>query len=117
MKITQPWTSEDLELLHYLMKKYHTDFRQIAIEMNRTYSQVRSQYYNQHRQPNNHHKKIQPQTANEQNSQDKSSTSRSDQKSSQQDNQNEENYNNENKDDMKQTQQLINELLNFFKQK
>ncbi|CAL5991072.1 SANT/Myb_domain [Hexamita inflata] len=49
MKQMQSWTNEDIDQFVDLVKQYHKDFRQIALEMNRTYNQVRSQYYNLHR--------------------------------------------------------------------
>ncbi|CAL6046225.1 SANT/Myb_domain [Hexamita inflata] len=52
MKNGQLWTEKEVELFQDLFEKYNTDFRQIAIEMNRTYSQIRSHYYNLQRKPN-----------------------------------------------------------------
>ncbi|CAL6033888.1 SANT/Myb_domain [Hexamita inflata] len=46
MKKTQLWTEADSKLFLELSKKYHNDFHQIAEEMHRTYSQVRSHHYN-----------------------------------------------------------------------
>ncbi|CAL6101775.1 SANT/Myb_domain [Hexamita inflata] len=65
MKYGQVWTEEDLQQFLDLFEKYDTDFRQIAAEMNRTYSQIRSHYYNLLRKPNNparkrEEKEIQP---------------------------------------------------------
>ncbi|CAL6046203.1 SANT/Myb_domain [Hexamita inflata] len=51
MKIVQVWTSEEMEQFKDLIDKYQNDFRQIAQEMNRTYNQIRSQYYNLQRKP------------------------------------------------------------------
>ncbi|CAL6082459.1 SANT/Myb_domain [Hexamita inflata] len=51
MKFGQPWSEEEMNVFRDLIKKYHNDFRQIADEMNRSYSQIRSQYYNLHRKP------------------------------------------------------------------
>ncbi|CAL6046251.1 SANT/Myb_domain [Hexamita inflata] len=52
MKSGQLWTENEVEQYQDLIEKYITDFRQIAIEMNRTYSQIRSHYYNLQRKPN-----------------------------------------------------------------
>ncbi|CAL6046241.1 SANT/Myb_domain [Hexamita inflata] len=52
MKSGQLWTENEVEQYQDLIEKYSTDFRQIAIEMNRTYSQIRSHYYNLQRKPN-----------------------------------------------------------------
>ncbi|CAL6046221.1 SANT/Myb_domain [Hexamita inflata] len=65
MKYGQVWTEEDLQQFLDLFEKYDTDFRQIAQEMNRTYSQIRSHYYNLLRKPSNparkrEEKEIQP---------------------------------------------------------
>ncbi|CAL6033878.1 SANT/Myb_domain [Hexamita inflata] len=46
MKKTQLWTEADSKLFLELSKKYHNDFHQVAEEMHRTYSQVRSHHYN-----------------------------------------------------------------------
>ncbi|CAL6102299.1 SANT/Myb_domain [Hexamita inflata] len=46
MKTGQVWTEEDNIVFKDLIQKYHKDFRQVASEMNRTYTQVRSHYYN-----------------------------------------------------------------------
>ncbi|CAL6009565.1 SANT/Myb_domain [Hexamita inflata] len=51
MKKTQLWSEAESKLFLDLMKKYHNDFVQIAEELNRTYSQVRSHYYNLFRKP------------------------------------------------------------------
>ncbi|CAL5979599.1 SANT/Myb_domain [Hexamita inflata] len=51
MKQTKLWTEEDCKQFIILSKKYHNDFRQIADEMNRSYSQIRSHYYNLKRKP------------------------------------------------------------------
>ncbi|CAL6083897.1 SANT/Myb_domain [Hexamita inflata] len=51
MKKTQLWTEEDCKQFIILSKKYHNDFQQIADEMNRSYSQIRSHYYNLKRKP------------------------------------------------------------------
>ncbi|CAL5979567.1 SANT/Myb_domain [Hexamita inflata] len=51
MKKTQLWTEADSKLFLELSKKYHNDFHQIAEEMHRTYSQVRSHHYNLQRKP------------------------------------------------------------------
>ncbi|CAL6082489.1 SANT/Myb_domain [Hexamita inflata] len=52
MKSGQLWTENEVEQYQDLIEKYSTDFRQIAIEMNRTYNQIRSHYYNLQRKPN-----------------------------------------------------------------
>ncbi|CAL6046109.1 SANT/Myb_domain [Hexamita inflata] len=46
MKTGQVWTEEENIVFKDLIQKYHKDFRQVASEMNRTYTQVRSHYYN-----------------------------------------------------------------------
>ncbi|CAL6033682.1 SANT/Myb_domain [Hexamita inflata] len=46
MKITQLWSEEECKQFAILIKKYFNDFHQIACEMNRTYTQIRSHYYN-----------------------------------------------------------------------
>ncbi|CAL6101817.1 SANT/Myb_domain [Hexamita inflata] len=58
MKSGQLWTENEVEQYQDLIEKYSTDFRQIAMEMNRTYSQIRSHYYNLQRKPNVRAKKI-----------------------------------------------------------
>ncbi|CAL6046249.1 SANT/Myb_domain [Hexamita inflata] len=52
MKNRQLWTENEVEQFRDLFEKYNTDFRQIAKEMNRTYNQIRSHYYNLQRKPN-----------------------------------------------------------------
>ncbi|CAL5977430.1 SANT/Myb_domain [Hexamita inflata] len=51
MKKTQLWSEEDCKQFVELTKKYFEDFYQIAIEMNRSYSQIRSHFYNLYRKP------------------------------------------------------------------
>ncbi|CAL6101699.1 SANT/Myb_domain [Hexamita inflata] len=51
MKNTQLWSEEDCKQFIELTKKYFEDFYQIAIEMNRSYSQIRSHFYNLYRKP------------------------------------------------------------------
>ncbi|CAL6021660.1 Conserved_hypothetical protein [Hexamita inflata] len=42
------WTEEEQKCFEHYLKLYHTDFRLIAeLLPNRTYTQVRSHYYNQ----------------------------------------------------------------------
>ncbi|CAL6083895.1 SANT/Myb_domain [Hexamita inflata] len=46
MKQTQLWSEEECKRFVALSKQYFNDFYQIAAEMNRSYSQIRSHYYN-----------------------------------------------------------------------
>ncbi|CAL6101815.1 SANT/Myb_domain [Hexamita inflata] len=62
MKYRQIWTENEVEQYQDLFKKFSTDFRQIAIEMNRTYNQIRSHYYNLQRKSNVQAQKIKDQS-------------------------------------------------------
>ncbi|CAL6082495.1 SANT/Myb_domain [Hexamita inflata] len=64
MKSGQLWTENEVEQYQDLIEKYSTDFRQIAIEMNRTYSQIRSHYYNLQRKHNVKAQKVKEPTQN-----------------------------------------------------
>ncbi|CAL6012737.1 SANT/Myb_domain [Hexamita inflata] len=62
MKYNQAWSEEDCQQFIVLMKQYHNDFKQIATEMNRTYSQIRSHYYNLLRKPKTEQKEKEQKT-------------------------------------------------------
>ncbi|CAL6021670.1 Conserved_hypothetical protein [Hexamita inflata] len=48
MRISVKWTEDEQKCFEHYLKLYHTDFRLIAeLLPNRTYTQVRSHYYNQ----------------------------------------------------------------------
>ncbi|CAL6082460.1 SANT/Myb_domain [Hexamita inflata] len=93
MKIVQVWTSEEMEVFKDLIDEYQNDFRQIAQEMNRTYNQIRSQYYNLQRKPARRVQKTEAKQAPspQPNSNDTSNSS-----------------------DQIYTQQFLDQLLNYF---